>query len=143
MEHTDTIYLAITIFSTSMFIEIFVQYSMCMIFILFFHSLKENFNVGLQEYSYSLKVHIIYSFIYIHSLYVLVLFDVTYCNWKSFHVMLFVVAVITWVSLVFSLNSIILLNLGFESRSDVVSFVPDRFQWGNGDLVNITYSLIS
>lgn len=114
-----------------------------MIFILFFHSLKENFNVGLQEYSYSLKVHIIYSFIYIHSLYVLVLFDVTYCNWKSFHVMLFVVAVITWVSLVFSLNSIILLNLGFESRSDVVSFVPDRFQWGNGDLVNITYSLIS
>lgn len=41
---------------------------------------------------------------------------------------LFVVAVITWVSLVFSLNSIILLNLGFESRSDVVSFGPDRFQ---------------
>lgn len=40
---------------------------------------------------------------------------------------LFVVVVIIWVSLVFFINSIILLNLGFELRFDVVFFVLDRF----------------
>lgn len=143
MEHTDTIYMAITIFSRWMFIKILLFSIACVWFYFIFSQFKNFFNVGLQEYSYSLKVHIIYSFIYIHSLYVLVLFDVTYCNWKSFHVMLFVVAVITWVSLVFSLNCVILSNLGFESRSDVVCCVSDRCQWRNGDLVNFPYFLIS